>query len=75
MTNEEKILEMLTQMQGEITTLSKKLNVQDEKPEQYEVRQKALIEFINTPLMPEEKKESEEFTEYIAELYARKVEF
>lgn len=72
MTNEEKILEMLTKMQADIDALKKKLNVQDETPEQYEARKKALIEFINTPLTPEEKKEADEFAEYIAEMDARK---
>ncbi len=73
MTNEEKILEMLTKMQADIDALKKKSNVQDEEtPEQYEARKKALIEFINTPLTPEEKKEADEFAEYIAEMDARK---
>ena len=73
MTNEEKILEMLTKMQGDIDALKKKLNVQDEEtPEQYEAHKKALLEIINRPLTPEEKKEADEFAEYIAEMDARK---
>ncbi len=73
MTNEEKIWEMLTKMQADIDALKKKSKVQDEEtPEQYEARKKALIEFINTPLTPEEKKEADEFAEYIAEMDARK---
>ena len=77
MTNEEKILQMLTQMQADIEILKEKEYPQIEKetPEQYEARKKSLIEFINTPLTPEEKKEADEFAEYIAELDARKAAF
>ena len=105
MTNEEKILSMLTKMQADIDTLKKKLNVYDETPEEKKSRQMAafrnfvnsktdeeepeatekffkimdeeerkknLLEFLNTPLTPEEKKEADEFAEYIAEMDARK---
>ena len=105
MTNEEKILEMLTKMQGDIDALKKKLNVQDETPEEKKLRQlaafrnfvnsktdeeepeataeffrimdaeerkKNLLDFLNTPLTPEEQKEADEFAEYIAEMDARK---
>lgn len=72
MTNEEKILSMLTKMQSDIDALKKKLNVHNETPEEYEARKEKLLELINTPLTPEEQKEADEFAEYIAEMDARK---
>ena len=73
MTNEEKILSMLTKMQADIDTLKKKLNVYDEEtPEQYEARKARLLELINRKLTPEEQKDADEFAEYIAEMDARK---
>ncbi len=74
MTNEEKIISMLTKMQADIDTLKTKLNVQDEEtPEEYEAHKKTLLELINRPLTPEEQKDADEFAEYIAEMDARKV--
>lgn len=75
MTNEEKILSMLEKIQIDIEALKTKSNFQDtdETPEQYETRKKALLEFINRPLTPEEKQEADEFAEYISELDSRKV--
>ncbi len=74
MTNEEKIISMLTKIQAGIDTLTSNANSQNENetPEEYAARKKALLEFIDRPLTPEEKKEAEEFAEYIAELDARK---
>lgn len=62
MTNEEKILSMLEKMQADIDTLKKKLNVQDETPEEKKFRQlEAFKNFVNSKTDSEEPEATAEF--------------
>lgn len=62
MTNEEKILSMLTKMQADIDTLKKKLNVYDETPEEKKSRQMAAFKtFVNSTTDDEEPEATVEF--------------
>ena len=73
MTNEEKILEMLTKMQGDIDALKKKLNVQDETPEEKKLRQLAAFRnFVNSKTDEEEPEATAEFFRIMDTEEARK---
>lgn len=62
MTNEEKILAMLTKMQSDIDVLKKKLNVQDETPEEKKLRQiEAFRNFVNSKTDDEEPEATAKF--------------
>lgn len=76
MTNEEKILEMLTKMQGDIDALKKKLNVQDETPEEKKLRQLAAFRnFVNSKTDEEEPEATAEFFRIMDTEEARKAAF
>ena len=73
MTNEEKILSMLTKMQADIDTLKKKLNIHDETPEEKKSRQlEAFRNFINSQTDAEEPEATAEFFRIIDAEEARK---
>ena len=62
MTNEEKIISMLTKMQADIDTLKKKLNIYEETPEEKKLRQMAAFKnFVNSKTDDEEPEATAEF--------------
>jgi len=73
MTNEEKILSMLTKMQSDIDALKKKLNVHNETPEEKKLRQlEAFRNFVNSTTDEEEPEATAEFFRIMDAEEARK---
>ena len=77
MTNEEKILQMLTQMQADINELKEKVNSQNVTlQEEKRLRQiDAFNKFINSKTDAEEPEATEEFFRIMDAEEARKAEF
>ena len=76
MTNEEKILQMLTQMQADVKALKEKLNVRSETPEEKKLRQIAAFRnFVNSTTDAEEPEATAEFFKIMDAEEARKAAF
>ncbi|MBQ7704333.1 MAG: hypothetical protein IJT73_02740 [Selenomonadaceae bacterium] len=78
MTNENKIIEMLTKMQADIDTLTSKANSQNENetPEEKNLRQlKAFRSFVNSTTDAEEPEATAKFFKFMDAEEARKAAF